>query len=205
VRPLLAAALCALVACSKETPAPKAAPAAAIEERSGVIYRDDKALTLLGPDLAVGSAAPDFTVVGPGFEEVHLKDFAGKTVILSVVPSIDTPVCEAQTGRLASEEPKLPPNTALLTVSRDLPYAQRRFLSDNRLSTRIASDYKEGTFGRAWGVLIKETGLLARSVWIIDKSGKVAYRELVNQQGTPPNYDALFAALAKLEGASAQK
>jgi thioredoxin-dependent peroxiredoxin len=193
-----------LLGCHKEAaPVPVAPPS--LPERTGVIHRGEKNLTLLGPDLTVGSAAPDFTVVAQDFAPVSLKDFAGKALILSVVPSIDTPVCEAQTGRMAAEEAKLPPGVALLTVSRDLPYAQKRFLSENHFTTKMASDYKDAAFGKAWGLLIKETGLLARSVWLVDSSGKIAYREFVQQQGTEPNYDALLAAVAKLEGAAGQK
>jgi thiol peroxidase len=200
MRPPTTALLCAvaLFSCSKESP-PSAPPAPTLAERAGVVSRGEKELTLLGPDLAVGSPAPDFAVIAPDFTPVRLADFAGKTLIVSVVPSIDTPVCEAQTGRMAAEEPKLPPDTAILTISRDLPYAQKRFLTDNHFTTRMASDFKEGAFGKSWGVLIKETGLLARSVWVVDQTGKIAYREYVKQQGTPPNYDALFDAVAKLK------
>ncbi len=174
---VIAATLCG---CQRDGGAPRM-PEHVDTERPGVITKNEKPLTLVGPDLVEGSATP----------------------VLSC--SIDTPVCEAQTGRMVAEEATLPPDTALLTISRDTPHAQKRFLEENHFSTKMASDFRDGSFGRGWGVLIKETGFLARSVWVIDKEGKVVYRELVRQQSTPPNYEALLKAVAQLHGSTSMK
>jgi thiol peroxidase len=97
---------------------------------------------------------------------------------------------------MTDAEAQLPDGTALLTVSRDLPMAQQRFVEELKIETAMASDYDGGGFGSGWGLAVKETGLLARSVWIIDADGRIAYRELVANQATEPDYDALLAALA---------
>jgi thiol peroxidase len=169
---------------------------AAPAERTDLIARDGAPQTLLGNPPDVGDAAPAFELRADGGEVVRLDDYRGKRLVLSVVPSIDTRVCEAQTHRMTDAEAQLPDGTALLTVSRDLPMAQQRFVEDAQIKTSIASDFKGGGFGSGWGLAVKETGLLARSVWIIDTDGRIAYRELVANQATEPDYDALLAALA---------
>jgi len=163
-----------------------------------LIGRGDKALTLLGVQPPVGSKAPDFKLKNTALEPVVLSDYAGKALIISVVPSIDTRVCETQTHRMTEEEKKLPDGVALLTVSRDLPFAQRRFVEENQVKTTMASDYHGGSFGSAWGLEVDENGLLARSVWLIGADGTVRYRELVPDQGSEPDYEALLAALSEL-------
>lgn len=183
----------AVATSAKEAPS---APAQ-LPERAGVVERKGEPRTLVGRELKVGDVAPAFDLIDPQQKRVHSKDLAGKVVLLSVVPSIDTPVCEAQTGHLVSEQPNLPEDVTLLTVSRDLPFAQRRFLAENGFETRMASDFDAASFGRAWGLYIKETGVLARSLWVIGKDGKIAYRQIVREQSTEPDYaPALSAAKA---------
>lgn len=183
--------------------APQAA--AAPERRTGVVERQGQPLTLLGPDLEVGDPAPAFTLVDTAMQPIHSADLAGELVVLSVVPSLDTPVCEIQTGTLLSRYDAMPPGTRLITVSRDLPFAQRRFLEHKQESmpipegSRVASDYRDGDFGRSWGLLVDESGLLARSLWVIGKDGTILYRQIVRDQATEPDYDALLEALAGLE------
>ncbi len=167
-------------------------------ERTDLVGRGGRPLTLVGKQPEVGDVAPDAVLKGDGLAAVKLSDFRGKNLIVSVVPSIDTRVCELQTHRMTDQEASLPPNTALITVSRDLPFAQSRFVEDAQIKTTIASDYDGGEFGKTWGLEVKETGLLARSVWVLDAEGKVVYRELVADQGSEPNYDAAFAAVAEL-------
>ncbi|HEY6032614.1 MAG TPA: thiol peroxidase [Kofleriaceae bacterium] len=164
------------------------------------IRRGDTPLTLVGPTLDVGAVAPDVTVVDENLAPVQLSSFKGKTVVLSVVPSIDTRVCENQTLHLSQAMDQLPTGVAVLTVSRDLPFAQSRFAQDPSIKTKMVSDFKGGAFGKAFGVEVQESGLLARSVWVIGPDGKIAYRQLVADQGTEPELDPVIAAVKKTAG-----
>jgi thiol peroxidase len=184
----LAALLAAACGKSPDKPAPP-------PERTDVIGREGKPLTLVGDTPEVGDKAPPFELVGIDMKPVTSADFAGKLTVLSVVPSIDTRVCEVQTHAIDAARDKVGEGTALLTVSRDLPFAQRRFHEDAVMHTTIASDYKGGGFGAAWGLDVKENGLLARSVWVIVADGVIKYRELVADQASEPDYDRLLAAV----------
>jgi thioredoxin-dependent peroxiredoxin len=190
-----AAVLLLVASCSNDASDAKPAAPAARPERSDVIRRGDGPLTLLGPTLDVGDAMPDATVANGKLEPIHLASLKGKVVVFSVVPSIDTRVCELQTHKVSDAIATMPPGVEVFTVSRDLPYAQTRFAEEARTQTKMASDFRERDFGRAFGVDVKETGLLARSVWVVGKDGKIAYRELVANQGTEPDYDAMMAAV----------
>ena len=188
---LLALAACGSKDCPTDSPI----------ETSGTIHRGDKPLTLVGKTLAVGDTMPtDIQLVDGKLAPIDLAALKGKLVVLSVVPSIDTRVCESQTHKISDAIDRMPPGTEVFTVSRDLPFAQTRFAEEAVTRTKMASDYHARTFGRSFGVEVKETGLLARSVWVIGKDGKVAYRELVDDQGTEPNYDALLDAVKKAAG-----
>jgi thioredoxin-dependent peroxiredoxin len=167
---------------------------------TNVIHRGDKPLTLLGPTLEVGAAAPDVVVADGKLEPVSLGALKGKIVVLSVVPSIDTHVCETQTHKVSAAIEQMPAGVEVFTVSRDLPFAQTRFAEEAMVKTKMVSDYKGGAFGRAFGVEVEETGLLARSVWVIGKDGTIAYRQIVDDQGTEPDYDAMVAAVKKSAG-----
>jgi len=164
------------------------------------IRHGDKPLTLVGPTLDVGAAAPDVTVVDANLQPVKLSALKGKTVVLSVVPSIDTRVCENQTLHLSQAMDQLPAGVEVMTVSRDLPFAQSRFAQDPSIKTKMVSDYKGGELGRAFGVEVQESGLLARSVWVIGPDGKIAYRQIVVDQGTEPELDPVIAAVKKTAG-----
>jgi thiol peroxidase len=144
---------------------------------------------------------PDVTLSGFKLEPIQLSALRGKVVVLSVVPSIDTKVCEVQSHRMSDSLDLLPKGTEVYTISRDLPFAQRRFHDEAVMRINMASDYKGGAFGKAFGLDVKETGLLARSVWVIAPDGKIAYREIVADQSTEPNYDALIAAAKRAAGA----
>lgn len=165
------------------------------------IHHGDQALTLLGPTLDVGAMAPDVTVVDGDLHPVKLSSLKGKTVVLSVVPSIDTHVCESQTHHVSGAMDQMPPGVEVFTVSRDLPFAQTRFKEEAQTKTKMVSDYKGGEFGRAFGLEVQESGLLARSLWVIGPDGKIAYRQLVDDQGTEPDYDPMIAAVKKAAGA----
>ena len=186
--------LFAFVACSKSEPAAR-------PERTDVIHRGDTPLTLVGPTLDVGAAMPDVTLIsGEKLEPVALGSLKGKVIVLSVVPSIDTRVCESQTHHVSAAIDQMPAGVEVYTISRDLPFAQQRFAEEAMTKVKWGSDYKGGAFGRAFGIDVKETGLLARSVWVIGKDGKIAYREIVPDQGTEPDIDALVAAVKKVAG-----
>ncbi len=193
VRSLLVVAC--LAACSKSAEPPPAPP-----ERTDLIRRADGPLTVVGKTLEVGDPMPAVTLADGKLQPVDLGALRGKVVVLSVVPSIDTRVCETQTHKVSDSLEKLPAGAEVYTISRDLPFAQTRFAEDAVIRTKFASDYKGGAFGKAFGLDVKETGLLARSVWVIGKDGKIAYRQIVEDQGTEPDYDKLIAAAQAANG-----
>lgn len=165
------------------------------QERPGVVTARGNPVTLLGPDLAVGAEAPDFKVVDADFKPVSLSDFRGRTVLLSAVPSLDTPVCSLQTTRFNREADSLPANVAVLTISQDLPFAQSRFCQqENVKKIKVLSDHVWRDFGLKYGVLIKENGLLARSIFVISPGGKIAYRQIVPELAHHPDYEKALAA-----------
>ena len=187
----------AVISCGKSADCPVPTPPL---ERAGAIHRGDAPLTLVGKTLDVGDAMPDVKLVDGKLGPIDLATLKGKLVVLSVVPSIDTRVCETQTHKVSDAIDKMPAGTEVLTISRDLPFAQTRFAEEAVVRTKMASDYHARSFGQAFGLEVKETGLLARSIWVIGKDGKVAYRELVDDQTTEPNYDALLNAVQRAAG-----
>ena len=170
-------------------------------ERKGLITRKGTPLTLIGPDIKVGDRAPDFMVLDNALTAVTLADFAGKTKIISVTPSLDTPVCDLQLRRFNHEAATLPQNVAVLNISMDLPFAIARFCTTAEIDrAKALSDHREASFGTAYGVLIKELRLLSRSIFIIDKDNIVRYKELVGEQSSPPDYDKALSALRLVTG-----
>lgn len=154
-------------------------------------------VTLEGNTVKPGDKAPDFTVLNEELSEVKLSDFTGVRVI-SVVPSVDTGVCAAQTKRF-NEEAALE-NATILTISVDLPFAQKRWTAENGLSqAKIFSDYRDLSFGEAYGVIMKEFRLLARSVFVIDSNDQVTYVEYVSEGTNHPNYEAAIEAAKKAQ------
>jgi thiol peroxidase len=169
------------------------------QERTGVITFKGNPMTLLGPDVKAGDAAPDFKVVDNGLQPVTLGDTRGKVRLITVVPSLDTPVCDTMTRKFNEQAAKLPDNVVVYTVSLDLPFAQKRWCGNAGIEkVKTLSDYQDRSFGLSYGVLIKELKLLARSVFVIDKNDKVAYREIVKEVTTEPDYEAALAAAKKL-------
>ena len=169
-------------------------------ERTDLIRRGDTPMTLIGPTLDVGDAMPDVTLVDAKLEPVKLAALKGKIIVLSVVPSIDTRVCETQTHKISDAIAQMPPGVEVFTISRDLPFAQTRFAEEAQSKTKFASDFQGRELGRGFGLDVKETGLLARSVWVIAPDGKIAYRELVANQGSEPDYEGLLAAVKRVSG-----
>lgn len=164
------------------------------------------ALTKLGPNDAntigtlpsAGSTAPDFVLSGNDMKDVAFKDFAGKKVVLNIFPSVDTGVCAASIREFNKRAASLD-NTVVLCISKDLPFAQKRFCGAEGVERAITlSDFKGRGFGKAYGVELVDSnfaGLFARSVVVIDAAGKVKYTELVPQIGQEPNYDAAIKAI----------
>ncbi|TXC90219.1 thiol peroxidase [Metabacillus litoralis] len=151
-------------------------------------------VTLLGNEVSVGDQAPDFTVLANDLSPVTLADTKGKVRIISVVPSIDTGVCDAQTRRF-NEDASTIENTEVLTVSMDLPFAQKRWCASNGLeNVKTLSDHRDASFGESYGVLIQELRLLARAVFVVDANDKVTYLEYVSEATNHPNYEAAIEA-----------
>ena len=156
-------------------------------------------ITLVGPELAPGQPAPEFTLSKNLLETASLKDFAGKVKLISVVPSIDTGVCDAQTRRFNEEASKLGDNVAVLTVSADLPFAQARWCGAAGIDRVVLlSDYKDNSFGKAYGVFIKEFHLDMRAIFVLNANDKISYVEVLGEMTEHPNYDAAVAAVKAL-------
>ncbi len=164
-------------------------------ERKGAVTFQGEPLTLLGPDVQVGQAAPDFTVVDENFSPVKLSDFSGRVVLISAVPSLDTPVCSVQTKRFNAEASKLADEITVLTISEDLPFAQKRFCSSEKIEGhQVLSDHVYRQFGQRYGLFIKDMMLLARAVFVVGKDGIISYRQIVGELSEEPNYESALAA-----------
>lgn len=156
-------------------------------------------ITLVGPELKAGDAAPDFTLNKNLLETTSLKDFAGKVKLISVVPSIDTGVCDAQTRRFNEEASKLGDNVVIITVSADLPMAQARWCGAAGVDRVVMlSDYKENSFGKSYGVFIKELHLDMRSIFVLDANDKITYVEVLKEMTEHPDYEAAISAVKQL-------
>lgn len=169
------------------------------QERTGVAAFKGNPITLVGPELKAGDSAPEFTVSKNLLEDAKLSDYAGKIKLISVVPSLDTGVCDAQTRRFNSEAAELGDDVVILTISTDLPFAQARWCGAAGIDRVITlSDHKEAAFGQAYGVLIKEFRLDMRSIFVIDKNDKLTYVEYLGEMSEHPNYEAAIAAVKEL-------
>ena len=156
-------------------------------------------LTLIGPELQAGDHAPDFTVVDGTLSPVNLEKTGHNVRIMSVVPSLDTPVCDLQTKRFNEEAAKLPA-VDILTISMDLPFAQKRWCGAFGVDRiKMLSDHRSGSFGEAYGTLIKDLRIESRAIFVLDKDNLIRYVEYVKEVADHPNYDAALAA-AKAAG-----
>lgn len=152
-----------------------------------------------GTEVMVGDKASDFTVIGNSLEPVKLSDFTGKIVVLSCVPSLDTPTCELETRRFNQEASQLSGDVVVLTVSRDLPFAQARWCAANGIKNVITlSDYKNLGFANQYGVLLEDLGLLTRAIFVIDKEGIISYIQFVEEVSSEPDYAQVIEAVKKL-------
>lgn len=171
-------------------------------ERPGATTMRGKELTLIGPELKAGDPAPDFDVVDKTLQPVTLKSTGDSVRIFSVIPSLDTPVCDAQTKRFNEEAGKLP-NVKIYTVSMDLPFAQSRWCGAFGVDhVAMLSDHKSGSFGEHYGTLIKEMRIESRAIFVVDQQDKLKHVEYVKEIGSHPDYEAALEAARSAASAS---
>ncbi|HET6419283.1 MAG TPA: thiol peroxidase [Geobacteraceae bacterium] len=170
-----------------------------MNERPGAVTFMGNPLTLLGQELKIGDKAPDFRVVNNDLQPVTLADFKGKIKVISTVPSLDTPVCDVETRRFNSEAVRLPDKVAVLTLSMDLPFAQKRWCGAAGIDkVHTLSDYQERSFALDYGVLINELKLMARCIFVADATDTIRYIQLVREITSEPDYAAVLAAVEGL-------
>lgn len=163
-------------------------------ERPGATTLRGDPKTLIGPELKPGDPAPDFNVVDSNLKPVTLAATGHQVRIFSVIPSLDTPVCDAQTKRFNEEAGKLP-NVDIFTVSMDLPFAQKRWCGAFGVDkVKMLSDHKDGSFGSQYGTLIKELRIESRAIFVLDKDNKIKHAEYVKEVADFPNYESALAA-----------
>ncbi len=168
-------------------------------EQKGLITFKGGPLTLVGNQVKVGQKAPEFVGIDNNLSPVKFSSYLGKVCIISSVVSLDTPVCDMQTRKFNEEASRLGPNVVILTISMDLPFAQKRWCGAagvDRIQT--LSDYRDTSFGSSYGVLIKELRLLARAIFLVDRKGVLQYKELVKEVTHEPDYNAVLNELKKL-------
>jgi thiol peroxidase len=163
-------------------------------EHEGAVTFKGNPLTLVGDLPEVGEPVPDVSLVGNDLEEVTIASFRGGPLIVASVPSLDTPVCSTETRRFNEEAGQLG-NVQVLTVSMDLPFAQKRWCGAEGIEHVVtASDHRDAAFGEAYGVLIKDLRLLARAVFVVDAEGILRYKQVVAEMTDEPDYDPVLAA-----------
>ena len=169
-----------------------------MKERTEIIAMKGNPLTLVGEEVKVGNPAPDFIVLDNNLSPVKFSSYRGKICIISSVPSLDTPVCDIETRKFNEEAGRLGEDVVILTISMDLPFAQKRWCAAagvNRVQT--LSDHRDASFGTSYGVLIKELRLLARAVFLVDRKGILQYVQLVKEISKEPDYEEVLNALKK--------
>lgn len=169
-----------------------------MKERTDSVTMKGQPLTLLGDEVKVGDKAPDFEVVANDLSVIKFSSFQGKVCIILSVPSLDTSVCDTMTRRFNQEAGNLGDDVVVLTISMDLPFAQRRWCGAADVENlQTLSDHRKASFGEAFSILIKELRLLARAVFVIDKEGIIRYTEIVNELTNEPDYDAALQAASQ--------
>jgi thioredoxin-dependent peroxiredoxin len=170
-----------------------------MSEAKNIVTMHGNPMTLAGNPLKLGAPLPDAMLVDNNMKPVRISDYRGKVVILSVVPSLDTPVCDMQTRRFNTEATSLGDDVVVLTVSMDLPFAQKRWCGAAGVkNVTTLSDYRKAEFGQAAGLLINELRLLARAVLVLDRQGVVRYHQLVEEVSTEPNYETVISAVKEV-------
>jgi len=177
-----------------------------MKERTGLVTIKGNPVTLVGDELRLGDRAPDFTAVNTDMEDMSLSSFRGYVLVLSSVFSLDTEVCGVETRRFNTEAAKLGPDVKVVTISMDLPFAQKRWCGSAGIDRVVTlSDHRTASFGQAYGVLIKGMRLLARAVLVVDRQGVVRHVQLVKEVTGEPDYEPVLAAVRKLTAPSAAK
>ena len=170
------------------------------EERRNAVTLKGNPFTLVGPELRSGDPAPDFELVGADLKPVNLQDTAGKIRIFSVVPSLDTPVCDTMTRRFNTEAAGLP-EVQIYTVSMDLPFAQSRWCAASGVDNiAMLSDHRDGSFGESYGTLVKELRLDSRAIFVVDAEGLIRHVEYVGEIADQPDYDSALDSVRELVG-----
>jgi thiol peroxidase len=168
-------------------------------ERTGITAFKGNPHTLLGNELIAGQQAPDATVLDNDLQPVSISSLRGKKLIIASVPSLDTPVCDTEVRRFNQEASALGGDVEVLTISMDLPFAQKRWCGAAGIDrVRTLSDHRDASFGGAYGVLIKELRLLARAVFVVDAAGVIRYIQIVDDITKEPDYDAALSAVKSL-------
>ena len=154
-------------------------------------------LTLVGNEVKVGEMAPLFKAINKNLEEVSLKEFLGKVIVLTSFPSIDTGICAMQAAKFNNELSKYD-EVSVITISNDLPFALGRYCGANGINNAVTlSDHRDLEFANSYGMLLKELRLLARAVFIIDKKGQIIYKEVASEINTELNYEAALEVVKK--------
>ena len=170
-----------------------------MEEHTGIVTMKGNHITLIGKEVKAGDSAPDFEVLDNDLSPVTLSSFLGKVCVISSVPSLDTPVCDMETRRFNQEAGKLSADVQILTISMDLPFAQKRWCGAAGVDKVVTlSDHRNASFGTAYGVLIKELRLLARSVFVVDREGIIRYIQMVKEITEEPDYEDIMDAVNNL-------
>lgn len=170
-----------------------------MKERKGLITIKGNPLTLVGNEIRTPMNAPDVELLDNDLKPVKLSSFRGKVCVITSVPSLDTPVCDTETRRFNQEATNLGSDVVVLTVSMDLPFAQKRWCGAAGVTNVVTlSDHRDASFGTTYGVLIKELRLLARAIFVVDREGMVRYTQLVKEVTSEPDYDAVLKEAAKL-------
>lgn len=169
------------------------------EERSGLVTLKGNPMTLLGPAIKPGDDAPDVELLTNDLEPFKLSSLKGKVAVLITVPSLDTQVCDVETKRFNDEAQKLGDGVAVVVISVDLPFAQKRWCGAAGVSAvQTLSDHRDTAFGLAYGVLIQGVRLLARAIFVVDKNGDVRYVQIVPEVAQEPDYAAVLDAVRGL-------
>jgi len=170
-----------------------------MNERKDLVSMKGQSLTLLGNEVEVGQKAPDFEVAANDLSAVRFSSFHGKVCIISAVPSLNTEVCDMQTRRFNEEAIKLGGDVVVLTISMDLPFAQKLWCGTAGVkNVQTLSDHREASFSTAFGILIKEMRLIARAVFVVDKDGIIRYIQIVDELANEPDYQSVLDAVREL-------
>lgn len=169
-----------------------------MSDREGIVKLQGNPVTLTGNEVKTGDSAPDFTATANDMSPSGLADYKGKVLVILAVPSLDTPVCDTEVRRFNQEAAALGDNVNVLTISVDLPFAQKRWCGAAGVDNVVTlSDHKDTSFGLAYGVLIKELRLLARAAFVVDKEGVIRYADIMGEVAEEPNYDEIIAEVKK--------